>query len=209
MGSSDAERVAGRCPTKTRHCEPTGRANARPMTGSAKQSIEQPQERKLDCFVARAPLRNASRLSQAMTLRRSQTRLRDLAARFARGLPLFPALSKQRAQGMPGARCARRRMCEWGVAIERTRVSQVTPESPGIPHAMVTTACSPASGLFLAVADRVSSTDLTPASGCQDHTPCRPPQALSSKSTIRVHRSPPRAVDVAQRPSGGTGWQGI
>jgi hypothetical protein len=34
-----------------RHCEPTGRANARPMTGSAKQSIEQ-QERKMDCFVA-------------------------------------------------------------------------------------------------------------------------------------------------------------
>jgi hypothetical protein len=26
---------------KDRHCEPTGRANARPMTGSAKQSIEQ------------------------------------------------------------------------------------------------------------------------------------------------------------------------
>jgi hypothetical protein len=30
------------CPSGTiltRHCEPTGRANARPMTGSAKQSI--------------------------------------------------------------------------------------------------------------------------------------------------------------------------
>src|ERR1039458_1556451 len=34
-----------------RHCEPTGRANARPMTGSAKQSIEQNRER-VDCFVA-------------------------------------------------------------------------------------------------------------------------------------------------------------
>jgi hypothetical protein len=30
-----------------RHCEPTGRANARPMTGSAKQS-----SLSLDCFVA-------------------------------------------------------------------------------------------------------------------------------------------------------------
>ena len=35
----------------TRHCEPTGRANARPMTGSAKQSIS-PRSKKLDCFVA-------------------------------------------------------------------------------------------------------------------------------------------------------------
>src|SRR5450432_4053389 len=33
-----------------RHCEPTGRANARPMTGSAKQSNL--REEKLDCFVA-------------------------------------------------------------------------------------------------------------------------------------------------------------
>src|SRR5207248_6909174 len=33
-----------------RHCEPTGRANARRMTGSAKQSIE--PQRKMDCFVA-------------------------------------------------------------------------------------------------------------------------------------------------------------
>src|SRR5205814_6968131 len=37
-----------------RHCEPTGRANARPMTGSAKQSIS-PRKERMDCFVARAP----------------------------------------------------------------------------------------------------------------------------------------------------------
>src|SRR2546423_6782366 len=36
-----------------RHCEPTGRANARPMTGSAKQSMP-PQERRMDCFAALA-----------------------------------------------------------------------------------------------------------------------------------------------------------
>src|SRR6266576_2954368 len=33
-----------------RHCEPTGRANARPMTGSAKRSTS-PQT-SMDCFVA-------------------------------------------------------------------------------------------------------------------------------------------------------------
>src|SRR5204862_3886098 len=32
---------------------------------------------------------------------------RDLAARYARGLQVAPALSKQRAQGRPGARCTR------------------------------------------------------------------------------------------------------
>jgi hypothetical protein len=30
------------------HCEPTGRANARPMTGSAKQSIV-PRKERMDC----------------------------------------------------------------------------------------------------------------------------------------------------------------
>src|SRR5258708_5055840 len=38
-----------------RHCEPTGRANARPMTGSAKQSIASSQCGGMDCFVAIAP----------------------------------------------------------------------------------------------------------------------------------------------------------
>ena len=32
------------CPPEGRHCEPTGRANARPMTGSAKQSIKPQSE---------------------------------------------------------------------------------------------------------------------------------------------------------------------
>ena len=36
-----------------RHCEPTGRANARPMTGSAKQSIS-PRKGRMDCFAALA-----------------------------------------------------------------------------------------------------------------------------------------------------------
>jgi hypothetical protein len=40
--------------TILRHCEPTGRANARPMTGSAKQSILS-LRCEVDCFVAYAP----------------------------------------------------------------------------------------------------------------------------------------------------------
>jgi hypothetical protein len=41
-----------------RHCEPTGRANARPMTGSAKQSIAQQKER-VDCFASLSPKRSS------------------------------------------------------------------------------------------------------------------------------------------------------
>jgi len=39
--------------SQQRHCEPPGRANARPMTGSAKQSII-PLRGKMDCFASLA-----------------------------------------------------------------------------------------------------------------------------------------------------------
>src|SRR5260370_19383476 len=67
---------------------------------------------------------------------RPQTWLRDLAAPFARGLlrtcrPLRSEGAGNAGRPMrPIAACAM-------VAVERTRVSQVTPESPGIPRAMV------------------------------------------------------------------------
>src|SRR6266704_6361444 len=43
----------GRKRAFSRHCEPTGRANARPMAGSAKQSILSLRG-KMDCFAALA-----------------------------------------------------------------------------------------------------------------------------------------------------------
>jgi len=54
---------------------------------------------------------------------------------------------------MPGARCAPISRVQW-VVVERTRVSQVTPESPGIPHAMVygLYVISPAIGFLATVA---------------------------------------------------------
>jgi hypothetical protein len=53
---------------------------------------------------------------------------------FAR-YSFIPALSELRAQGMPGARCAHGLVCN-GSGRAHTSI-QVTPESPGIPHAMV------------------------------------------------------------------------
>src|SRR5258706_7436854 len=81
----------------TRHCEPTGRANARQMTGSAKQSTTRATV-KMDCFVA---------LLLAMTVK-----FRHDPAVPRRDAPELSCKirspRKQRAQGMPGARCARR-----------------------------------------------------------------------------------------------------
>jgi hypothetical protein len=59
-------------------------------------------------------------LSRMMTVRirfsnssrRSQTQLRDLAAHSREFYPEHPALRNQRAQGMPGARCARSLVCD-------------------------------------------------------------------------------------------------
>jgi hypothetical protein len=45
-----------------RHCEPTGRANARPMRGSAKQSIAH-RKASMDCFVAFAARNNGRHTS--------------------------------------------------------------------------------------------------------------------------------------------------
>src|SRR5882724_976217 len=88
--------------TCLRHCEPTGRANARPMTGSAKQSIARaviaseakqsiaPRKERMDCFAA-----------LAMTSKRAFA----LATRSARGVD--ETFAPQRAGGTPDARCTR------------------------------------------------------------------------------------------------------
>jgi len=129
--------------------------------------------------------------------------LRDLAARSARGLPKISlTLSTERAQGMPGARCADSRVCN--ECERRTRVRQVTPVSPGIPRAMVLTASfviSPATGCFATVASRITPRNLTPAPGRQDHTTSPSASGAVVTSAIGVHRIPPRVRDVAQRPS--------
>jgi hypothetical protein len=87
--------------------------------------------------------------------------------------------------------------------VERTRVSQVTPESPGIPRAMVLRliSCSPRRPGFLAtVAGGIASTDLTPASGRQDHTTSPSASVPFVNGTISVHRIPSRVRDDRDTP---------
>ena len=157
-----------------------------------------------------------------------QTRLRDLAARCARGLHLSSA--PRRAWGMPGARCTRSPVC----SVESTRVVATgTPESPGIParngfnglcralpgdRALL----PPSSRGYCFVTARLgqqNSANLTPASGRQDHT-ILPSAATSLVSVLliahrflrthpaipsrakrcRVHRIPSRVRDDRDTP---------
>src|SRR6202163_1225851 len=122
----------------------------------------------------------------------SQTQLRDLAAHCAQVLLGSPTLSNQRAQGMPGARCARSLAC----SVKNTRVSHHghtgnTRHSPrngfnGFLRALPgDRACLPPS-----LAD--CSANLTPASGRQDHT------TSPSASASPVKRA---SASIASRPA--------
>src|SRR3981189_1673017 len=74
-----------------------------------------------------------------------QRQLRDLAALFARGLLSFSLPSRSEGAGNAGRRCA--------AAKSVHVVATVTPESPGIPRAMVLrfASCSLRSGSFATV----------------------------------------------------------
>ena len=111
----------------------SGRPNARPMTGSAKQPIKQQKER-MDCF---APL--------AMTSRHDFKISR-------RDAPESCVKSCAPLEGVGNAGCPLHpRPRVHLVVVERTRVTTSTPESPGIPVRNGFTAyvvLSPVTGLF-------------------------------------------------------------
>jgi hypothetical protein len=98
------------------------------------------------------------------------------------------------------------------VVIERTRVSQVTPESPGIPRAMVY-------GLLRALpGDRLSChrrprklvfANLTPAPRRQNHTTSPSASRAIRQRRIRVHRVLSRVRDDLEPPLCGTGRLGL
>src|ERR1700692_40483 len=94
------------------------------------------------------------------------------------------------------------------VVVERTRVVRSHRNHPAFPTQWFTAyiALSPVHGLFGHRHPRkLPSTNLTPASGCQDHATSPSASSALVRSTVCVHRIPPRVDDVAQRPFGGTG----
>ena len=133
------------------------------------------------------------------------THLRGLAARFARGFSgSFRPLQSEGAgnAGRPMRPIAARAM----VVVERTRVSQVTPESSGIPRAMVYGLCRtlPGDRAFLSPSPaKTCFANLTPASGRQDHTSL--PSASRIARPARTQRPPhpaPRFVTLRNAPLG-------
>src|ERR1700716_3806889 len=115
-----------------------------------------------------------------------QTQIRDLAAHFARGLPEFSLTLQSEGAGNAGRRCA--------AAKSVHIVTTVTPETPGIPRAMVLrlTSCSPRRpGSFATVTcghDRKLDTSVE-MSGPHDFA-VRSKQRRQRAS--HVHRIPPR-----------------
>src|ERR1700735_1480500 len=119
---------------------------------------------------------------------------RSRRMRFCARYSLFPALQ---TKGPGEGRRPERPIGTVGNGSGKTHTCcQVTPESPGIPHAMVyglfrdlpgARALWPPSPLRSLLLK-----NLTPASRCQDHTASPSASNAFVKSTLGVHRIPPR-----------------
>ena len=95
---------------------------------------------------------------------------------------------------MPGARYARSLVCK--NRKHTSIVTTVTPETPGIPRAMVLTVSFelfPVIGLVVTVIGGILPANLTPASRRQNHTTSPSASRAVRRQHIRVHRIPHRA----------------
>jgi hypothetical protein len=89
-------------------------------------------------------------------------------------------------------------------------VTTVTPDTPGIPYAMVLTVSfvlSRVIGFVVTLIGGITSADLTPASRRQDHTTSSSANVPFVGSTFSVHRIPSRVRDDREPPLVGTRWQ--
>ena len=130
----------------------------------------------------------------------SQTRLRGLAACFARGLPsMFRPLQ---SEGAGNAGCALHPRSRVQNAQKKAHTSiQVQRRQSDIPRAMVygLYVLSPVIGLLTPSLAK-NSASLTPASRRQDHTTSPSARRALVRSTARVHRIPLRVCDVRETP---------
>jgi hypothetical protein len=151
-----------------------------------------PRKERMDCFVA---------LLLAMT-----AHIRTLATRNARVGHEPRALEHQRAQGMPGAGCARSLVCK--MKKHTSIVTTVTPKFTR--HSLhngfngFLRALLGEPGLFATVAQRILPRSLTPASGRQDHT-TSPSASCAARlaAPLASTASRPASVTIASRPSVG------
>jgi hypothetical protein len=123
--------------------------------------------------------------------------------------PAGSALSHRRAQGMPGARCARSRAC----SVESTRVSHHghTGKRPTFPaqwfYGLFRTL--PGDRAFLSPSSADCSAHLMPASGHQDHTTSPSASGAVRQKRQCVHRILSRVRDDLEPPLCGIGRRGL
>jgi|SRR6266850_2108126 hypothetical protein len=138
------------------------------------------------------------------------TQLHDLAARFARGLLSNFLNPPNRAQGMPGARCTRGLVCKCVQKGAHEHTGQRRhPTFPAQWLYGLYRALPGRAGLVVTVAGGIASTDLTPASGRQDHTTSPYASAPFVKGTSASTASHPALVTIAKRPSYRDGTKSI
>src|ERR1700731_5131089 len=122
-----------------------------------------------------------------------------LCARFGLLVPPSAIRGRRecRAPDAPAASCAL-----WVVSMH-TSIHSESPDHPAFPAQWFTAyaVLSPVIGFLATVAGGVASPDLTPASGCQDHTSS--PSALASPVKRAAASTAPRPASVtfAKRPS--------
>jgi hypothetical protein len=143
------------------------------------------------------------RLSNSNTQHTASRSRRLTRASFALNFPPSPMRGRRecRAPDAPAAACAE-------VVVESTRISQVTPESPGIPRAMVLTASfalSPATGLSCHRRLRTCIRKLDTSVGVSGPHDFSVRFSAVRQERIRVHRIPPRVRDDREPPLCGTG----
>src|SRR6266446_8228523 len=111
---------------------------------------------------------------------------------------------------MPGARCTRGLVCK---SVQKGAHEHTgSAEASDIPCAMVLRliSCSPRrTGLVVTVVSGIASTNLTPASGRQDHTTSPYASAPFVKGTSTSTASHPALVRIAKRPSYRDGTKSI
>jgi hypothetical protein len=162
------------------HCEPTGRANARPMTGSAKQSMAQ-QQRTLDCFVASAPRNDGALIPDTPSRSR-----RGFRAGFVRNVSPSSIRGRRECR-MPDAPAASCALLELSMHTSiHSEFTGITRHSPRNGFTAYLYRALPGDRLFATVAGRIASTDLTRAPRRQDHT------TSPSVSRQRPSSAPPR-----------------
>src|ERR1700685_669975 len=149
----------------------------------------------MDCFVASAPRNDVD------------AHLRDLAACVLREVSLyFPPFS---IKGAGNAGRSMRPIATCATGSGRTHTCcQVTPDSPGIPHAMVYGLFRdlPGARALWPPSPALLSANLTPASRCQDHTASPSVSAPFVKGTSTSTASRPAFSDDSRNaPHSGTG----